>query len=67
MLPGDRLEEDLCWTEVCWFDWETRLCEDFWHCFGTDISDRLEEFAPSTVSDLICFLNCQISPKSRFR
>jgi hypothetical protein len=66
VLPGDRLEADLHWTEVCWFDWENRLCEDFWHCFGVDMSDRLEDFAPSTIAELVEFLNCQISENSRF-
>jgi hypothetical protein len=63
VLPSDRLEADLHWTEVCWFDWETKLCDDFWHCFGIDISDRLEDFSPSTIADLIQFLNGQIQKK----
>jgi hypothetical protein len=67
VLPSDRLEADLHWTEVCWFDWENRLCEDFWHCFGVDMSDHLEDFDPYTVADLLEFLNCQLPQNSRFR
>jgi hypothetical protein len=60
VLPNDRLEEDLHWTEVCWFDWEVRLCEDFWQHFEIDLSDRLEEFVPFTIAELILFLEQQV-------
>ncbi|MBW4660032.1 MAG: hypothetical protein KME15_15260 [Drouetiella hepatica Uher 2000/2452] len=65
VLPSDRLEEDLQWTEVCWFDWEQSLCEDFHGCFGVDMGDRLDFSCLSTVQDLVDFLNQQkINPDS---
>ncbi|NJN85224.1 MAG: hypothetical protein HC881_01440 [Leptolyngbyaceae cyanobacterium SL_7_1] len=56
---GDRLAEDLHWTEVCWFDWEIQLCQDFWHAFRVDISANLHPLQPSTLGDLLVFLNQQ--------
>jgi hypothetical protein len=61
VLSSDRLEQDLHWTEVCWFDWEITLCDDFQHCFGIDISNSLEDFQPLTIQELMLFLNQQIS------
>jgi hypothetical protein len=60
VLPSDRLEEDLRWTQICWFDWEMTLCDDFLQCFGVDIADRICEFAPMTIADLVLFLNEQL-------
>jgi hypothetical protein len=60
ILPDDRLEEDLHWTEVCWFDWQHNLCDDFWRCFQIDLSDRLDEFDPVTVAELLVFLDQQL-------
>lgn len=57
VLPSDRLNEDLKWTRVCWFDWELSLCDDFYGQFKVDISDRLEELQASTVEDLVCLLD----------
>lgn len=57
VLPTDRLNEDLCWTQVCWFDWELSLYDDFWQHFGVDISSCLDESSLDTVTDLILFLN----------
>ncbi|MBI4785134.1 MAG: hypothetical protein HY785_28085 [Oscillatoriophycideae cyanobacterium NC_groundwater_1537_Pr4_S-0.65um_50_18] len=57
VLPSDRLEEDLHWTQICWFDWELSLCEDFYDCFEVDISDRLDVSCLSTLQDLMDFLN----------
>jgi hypothetical protein len=59
--PDDRLEVDLHWTEVCWFDWEMRLCEDFLQSFDIDLTDRLENLHPVTVLDLVWFLNQQLA------
>jgi len=39
VLPGDRLDEDLCWTRICWFDWHLALCDDFYQQFSVDLSD----------------------------
>jgi hypothetical protein len=57
VLPTDRLNEDLKWTKVCWFDWELNLCDDFYGQFKVDISDRLDELHSSTVEELVCFLD----------
>jgi hypothetical protein len=57
VLPTDRLHEDLHWTQVCWFDWETSLSDDFWQQFGVDISGCLDEPNFHTVKDLLLFLN----------
>lgn len=59
ILPSDRLEADLCWSQVCWFDWELRLCDDFLASFGIDLGDRLDEFAPTTIAELLVFLEHQ--------
>lgn len=57
ILPSDRLEEDLHWTKICWFDWETALCNDFWQAFGVDLSPWLYECHAHTVGELIDLLN----------
>lgn len=57
VLPTDRLNEDLHWTQVCWFDWELNLYDDFGQTFGVDISGCLDEFNLETVKDLLLFLN----------
>ncbi len=61
VLLSDRLVDDLCWTSVCWFDWELSLCDDFYSCFEIDLSDDLEGLMPLTIGDLISFLNCHWS------
>lgn len=62
---GDRLKNQLHWTEVCWFDWEIRLCQDFWCDFEVDISSALDQFDPTTVEDLLTFLNHQLVTESQ--
>jgi hypothetical protein len=57
LLPSDRLEDDLHWTQVCWFDWQLNLYDDFWQRFEVDISDCFDESALLTVKDLMAFLN----------
>lgn len=64
VLPEDRLEEDLCWTGVCWFDWEFALCEDIEHQFGFDISDCFYDQTIFTVADLVTFLDEQIEKEA---
>jgi hypothetical protein len=59
VLLSDRLNEDLHWTQICWFDWELSLCDNFRQNFGVDISDCLDEPNLSTIKDLIIFLNHQ--------
>lgn len=61
ILPSDRLEEDLRWSLVCWFDWELCLCEDFYRQTKVDISEGLFSFTPYTIGDLISFLHSQCS------
>jgi len=60
VLPSDRLEEDLRWTAVCWFDWQLHLCEDVWQAFGVDLSDQLDQIEAGTVADLLVFLQQQV-------
>jgi hypothetical protein len=55
--PTDRLEEELRWTEVCWFDWEQALCKDFYRCFNVEIDDCLDPSKLQTIEDLLLFLN----------
>ncbi len=64
VLPSDRLNEDLYWTQVCWYDWEFTLCQDFCQQFGSDLddlsdclSDRLEAASLVTIQDLLALLN----------
>jgi hypothetical protein len=58
--PDDKLEADLCWTQVCWFDWEISLFEDFYSTFSLDISDRFDYDRLITVADIVAFLNDQV-------
>lgn len=61
VLPSDRLDEDLRWSLVCWFDWNETLCKDFWNYFGIRIQDQFELFTISTVEELVLFLDHQVS------
>lgn len=63
VLPTDRLQEDLHWYHVCWFDWEMSLCDDFYREFGVDLSLDLEQLHGAdvtTVGDLVKFLNQKV-------
>ncbi|NJR65327.1 MAG: hypothetical protein HC772_08420 [Leptolyngbyaceae cyanobacterium CRU_2_3] len=64
ILPTDRLEAELQWTAVCWFDWQQNLCKDFYRCFeiDIDIENGLALSKLDTVGDLIVFLNCHWHP-----
>lgn len=53
LKPGDRLEADLCWTQICWFDWEMDLYDDFLQCFDTDISEDFDFGTIKTVADFM--------------
>ncbi|TVQ20256.1 MAG: hypothetical protein EA367_09035 [Leptolyngbya sp. DLM2.Bin15] len=64
LRPSDRLDDDLQWAHVCWFDWQLCLCDDFCRRFGVDISDRLDQLTPSTVADLLVFLEKQLHRSS---
>ncbi len=61
--PGDRLNDDLHFPLVCWFDWATTFCEDFFQRFGVDLSDRFDETAFETIDELIEFLIEQAVPQ----
>lgn len=63
--PSDRLERDLHFSLICWFDWQLNLCEDFLQCFGVDISERLPLYQFSTVEDFIAFLNKEFNSHLR--
>ncbi|HEY9622755.1 MAG TPA: hypothetical protein V6C78_20525 [Crinalium sp.] len=67
ITPSDQLDDDLHWVEVCWFDWETTLCEDVWQVFHVDISDRLLEHDFCTLADLMIGLNHAILTEQAFQ
>lgn len=54
--PSDRLQEDLCFAQVCWFDWGLTLCDEFEQSFGIDITDSFDETQLSTLADLVSYL-----------
>jgi hypothetical protein len=60
VLPGDRLEQDLKLTLVCWFDWQLNFCDDFLLYFGLDISERLDTYSLSTIEDFVKFLDSEL-------
>ncbi|MBD2089807.1 hypothetical protein H6F67_08065 [Microcoleus sp. FACHB-1515] len=60
VLPTDRLEADLQWTEICGYDWQLTLCDDIQQQFNVDLSDRLDQIPMETVADLLLFLQQQI-------
>jgi len=60
VLPEDRLDEDLYWAQICWFDWDLQLYNDFSQQFGVDISDCFDVATLSTVQDLIILLNSYV-------
>jgi hypothetical protein len=55
--PTDRLNEDLCWIAVCWFDWERRLCHDISQQLGVDLSECLEDWNGSTIGELVVLMD----------
>lgn len=58
--PGDRLIQDLQLPLVCWFDWPSQLCHDFYETFQVDIFEEFDESLLETVGDLVWFLNKQL-------
>ncbi len=60
VTPGDRLEADLHWTLVCWFDWDLHLCEAFYQRFGLDLSDRFDAANFETIADLVLFFQTHL-------
>ncbi len=59
VVPSDRLTEDLSLSLVCWFDWESTLCDDFYDRFGVDIGDSLSLGNLTTIQEFVVFLNQQ--------
>ncbi|NJM99232.1 MAG: hypothetical protein HC800_20700 [Phormidesmis sp. RL_2_1] len=62
--PGDRLHSDLHFPLICWFDWSTTFCEDFFQRFGVDLSDRFDEDGFETIDQLVNFLIEQAMPQA---
>jgi len=62
LLPSDRLEADLCWTEICWFDWQVRLSDDLWQQFGVDFGDGIDEVA-GTLAHFLQSLDQQLGQR----
>ncbi len=54
--PEDRLNDDLHFSLVCWFDWTITFCGDFCDQFDLDLSDCFDEDDFSTVGELAMFL-----------
>ncbi|MGG6293442.1 hypothetical protein ACQ4M4_03375 [Leptolyngbya sp. AN02str] len=61
LLPSDRLEEDLCWTGVCWYDWYLTLCDDIQLQFGVELNPYLEDLEVETLGELLQYLSQQIT------
>jgi len=58
--PGDRLNEDLHLPLICWFDWESSFCEEFYNSFGIDLEMAFDAGEFTTLGDLVLFLNRQL-------
>jgi hypothetical protein len=61
IYPSDRLQEDLHFALVCWFDWQESLRQDFFTQFQIDLGEEihLEDFY--TIQDLTVFLDRQLA------
>lgn len=57
VLPADRLNEDLRWTFICWFDWETQFWHDVYQQFGVDMSECLHDLDQFTIEDLVVLMD----------
>ncbi len=60
VCPDDRLNGDLHFALVCWFDWTIAFCEDFLEQFGIDLSDCFDEDEFDTIGELAAFLVEQV-------
>lgn len=58
--PEDRLNHDLHFSLVCWFDWRITFCEDFFEQFDLDLSDCFDEDEFNTIGQLVMFLSQQV-------
>lgn len=59
--PEDRLNHDLHFALVCWFDWTTTFYEDFLEEFDIDLSDCFDEDEFNTIGELVMFLIDQLN------
>ncbi len=59
--PEDRLNDDLHFSLVCWFDWTITFCEDFFEQFDIDLSDCFDEDEFNTIGELVMFLVEQVN------
>ncbi len=53
VVPQDRFQEDLRFSDVCWNDWEFDFAEDFRRQFGTDVLEELSREGLETVEQLL--------------
>ncbi|MBE9062839.1 hypothetical protein [cf. Phormidesmis sp. LEGE 11477] len=63
--PEDRLDHDLHFALVCWFDWTITFCEEFFEQFDLDLSDRFDEDEFNTIGELVMFLIDQVNGQCR--
>jgi hypothetical protein len=63
LLPGDRLEADLHWTQVCWFDWDLSLYDDMARAFDVFPEGDVEEILGGTLGDVLVWLTQQLPDK----
>lgn len=60
VYPSDRLNEDLFFPLICWFDWEIDFCAKFLSYFGIDLDPCFEISPLTTMEDFILFLNKEL-------
>jgi len=63
LLRTDRMEADLCWTHISWFDWQILLHDDLRQCFGVDFIGGIDEPSdqmPGTLGNFLQSLDQQI-------
>ena len=58
--PNDRLDRDLNFPLICWFDWTLNFCDDFLNHFDLDLSDCFDETNFTTIGELVEFLVAQV-------
>lgn len=58
--PNDRLNRDLHFPLVCWFDWTLDFCDDFLARFDLDLSDCFDEAEFDTIGEMVEFLVAQV-------
>jgi hypothetical protein len=57
IYPSDRLNEDLSFTLVCWFNWEEHLLADISAQFAIDLTQHFEASDHRTVEEFVVALN----------